>query len=138
MKTSTSPQSLDVIAVVALEAHLDREALPAFDGGGDILAAQAGLDDVEHGLGAQAVAGHRHAIHLDVEVGLALGARGGDAGGAGDFARILLHLEGLLLQGLEVVAENLHAHLGADAGAQHQDAAFDRVEKARHVARAPG
>ena len=86
-------------------------------------------------LRAQAVAGHGHAVHFDVEVGLALQPRRRHAGRAGDLADDLLHLERLLLQGVEVVAENLHAHLRPDAGAQHQDAAFDGMQEARHVAR---
>ena len=40
----------------------------------------------------------------------------------------------LRLQGVEVVAEDFHADLGADAGAEHEDAVFDRLEEAGDVA----
>ena len=38
------------------------------------------------------------------------------------------------LQRVEIVAEDLHADLRADAGAEHEDAVLDRLEKAGHVA----
>ena len=45
-----------------------------------------------------------------------------------------LDLERLLLQRVEIVAEDLDADLRADAGADHQDAVFNRLQKAGHVA----
>ena len=102
----------------------------------DVLAADAGLDDVEHVLRAQAVARHGLAVHLDLEVRLALHARGRDAGRAGNLAHDALDLERLLLQRVEIVAENLHADLRADAGAEHEDAVLDRLEESRARSRA--
>ena len=36
-------EPLDVVALVAFEAHLNREPLAAFDGGGEILPAKSGF-----------------------------------------------------------------------------------------------
>ena len=40
-----------------------------------------------------------------------------------------------MLEGVQVVAKNLDPDLGADASAGHEDAVFDRLEKAGHIAR---
>jgi hypothetical protein len=70
----------------------------------------------------------------DLEVGLALHARGGDADRAGDFAHDAFQVKGLALEGVEVVAEDFDADLRADAGGEHENAVFDGLQKTGHVA----
>ena len=53
---------------------------------------------------------------------------------AAHLAHDFLRLESPVLQCVEIVAEELHAELGPDAGGKHQNAALDRLEKARHAA----
>jgi hypothetical protein len=64
----------DVIAFAAFDADLDGEALAALDGGADVLAADGDFHGIQHILGAESVARHGEAIHLDVEIGFALHA----------------------------------------------------------------
>ena len=83
---------------------------------------------------AQPVAPEQLAPDLDLQVGLALHPGRRDAGRPLDPVDHPLDLEGLLLQGVEVVAEDLDPDLGADAGAGHEDAVLDGLEEAGHIA----
>jgi len=76
---------------------------------------------------------HRHAVSLNVEIRLALRARRGDADRAGNRAHDALDRERLLLQFVQIVAENLDAHLRADAGADHQNPVFNRLQKTGNI-----
>ena len=124
----------NVVAFAALQADLDRNPLAPGNRGGNIFAADAGFDQIQNVLRAQAVARHRHAVHLDVEIRLALRARRGDADRAGNFPHDALDLERLLLQRVQIVAKNLDADLRADAGADHQNAVLNRLQKSGDVA----
>ena len=61
-------------------------------------------------------------------------AAGRDAHRPGHALHDALDFKGLFLQRVEVVAENLHAELRANARAEHQDAVFDRLEETGNVA----
>ena len=128
-------QPVDVAAVRLLQAHLDGPALAALDGGADGGPADAGLHLAEDVLDAQTVAPEQFAADLDLQVGLALDPGGGDPGGPLHLVDHPLDLEGLGLEGVEVVAEDLDPDLGADAGAGHQDAVLDGLEESGHIAR---
>ena len=91
------------------------------------------MDDVEHVLRAQTVMRHRRTVQFNVQVRLALHARRRHADGAGNFPHDALDLESLLLKGVQIVAENLDAHLGADAGADHQNPVLDRLQETGNV-----
>src|SRR6185503_6758233 len=113
-------QSLKVVAFVAGQAHLDGKPRAAFDGRGQVAATETRFDDIEQILRADAESSHRHAVHFDFEIRLALDAAWRDPGRAGHAAHNALDLERLLLQRVKVVTENLHAELRADSCTQHQ------------------
>ena len=82
-------------------------------GGG---AADGGLHhrvDVTH---VQAVARQLVAIGSDGQAGLAQFTHHGDLGNAGNLVEDVLHLSGLLLQRLQVLAENLHGQSALESG----------------------
>ncbi len=62
--TRTSPSCCDVVAKVASVANAHGEALTAFDGGGEVLAADRGLDHVFDVSDVDAVAGSGGAVDV--------------------------------------------------------------------------
>ncbi len=126
-------QPLNFAAFVLLKSHLDGKAFTALDGGGDVFAAEAGLDDIQDVPSPQPVARHGGSIDFDFQVGLVLVAGGGHTGGAGDSPEDFRRLQGLFLKRVQVVPEDFDAHLGADACAQHQDPALDRMQESRNI-----
>jgi hypothetical protein len=125
---------VDVLAVGLLQPDGQGPAFAALERGADGGAAEAGLDVGIDLLDAQPVACEVGAADGDLEVGFALHTGRRDAGGALDARDDALDFEGLLLERVEVVAVDLHADLGADAGARHQDPVLDGLEEAGHVA----
>ena len=85
-------ECVEVFAEIPRVADADRVALAAFDGRGDGLSADGGLDDVVHIADAQAVARGRFAVHVEVEEVAAGGALGEDAAGVGKIAERFLDL----------------------------------------------
>ena len=118
---------VEVFAFAALEPHLDRIARASFDGGCDILPAEAGFDGVEHILSLQAVARHGFAISFDLEKRLALHAAWRDAGRAGNQLTMRSTSKALFCKRVEIVAENFHAELRANAGARSSECGFQSV-----------
>ena len=108
-------------------------ALATLDGGGDGRAADAGFDITENVAHAQAVAAHDVAFDGDFEIGFSERARRRDAGGAGDGRDDAGDFKGLGLECVQVVTEEFDADLRANAGARHQDAVLDGLEKAGNV-----
>ncbi len=96
------------------------------------------FDQVEHGLGRDAVAGDLVLLDLDLQHRLAGDLLDGDVGGAVNRVQHRFDLGGLLDQHVEVVAEELDAHVGAHAGDHFVDPHFDRLREGeflpRHVA----
>ena len=114
-------------AVLGRVPHPHREALAALDGQGEVRLADRGLDDVLDGADRDPVARRRLPVHPDVEVGGARHLLGVDVGGPRNRAQHLRHGPRPFLEHLQVVAEDLHADLGADAGRQHVDPVDDRL-----------
>ena len=103
------------------------EPLAPFDGQGEIGLPDRRLDDVLNGAHRDAIARCRLAIDLDVEVRGARDLLGIHIRGAGNLPQHLGHRPGALLECGQVVTEDLHAHLGADACRQHVDPVDDRL-----------
>ena len=89
---------LRVLAEVARIADAHREALAAFDGGGEVLAADRGFDRVFYVGDVQAVAICGGAVDGHFEIGRAGGALGVEIGRAGNLSYDLLDLLRLLLR----------------------------------------
>src|SRR5262249_2330330 len=73
-------------------------------------------------------------IDLDFEIRFALQTARRHTDGPGHVSYDTFQFEGLLLQSLEVVAEDLHAELRADARAEHQDPVLDGLQEPGHIA----
>ena len=91
-------EALDIVAFAALQPDLDGNPLAPGNRCGNIVAADATLDQIQNILRAQAVTRHRRAIHLDVEIRLAFRARRGHADRAGNLTDDAFDLERLFLQ----------------------------------------
>ena len=124
----------DVLAFVARETKLDRISRATFDGGADVEATKPDLNDVHEISDAQPITGERQAIGQNLHVRLTLRSRGGHTHGAGHLTHEVLDLEGDLLNGFEIGAKDLNAHLGPNSGAEHQNPVLDRLQKSWHVA----
>lgn len=126
-------ETFDVLALVALESDLNGEPFAAIDDGSDVEAADAGFDGFEDVPCGDSGTGGPGAIDLDFEVGFALDAGGGDPGGPGHIPEDAFGFERPVLEGFEVVAEEFHTELGADAGGDHQHPVFDGLKKSGGV-----
>ena len=116
----------EVVAQFAAVADVHRVSLQALDGGGDVHAADRGLDHVLHVADGQAVARDRVAVDGEVQIVAAHDALGVDAEGAGDVAHHRLDLLAELLEDVEVGTAELDADRRLDAGGKHVDAGLDR------------
>ena len=125
--TGTFPSASRVRGGLVVEAHGEREAALALEHGPHDLPGPGGLDGVEHVAHRDAVAGAAVAVDADADHRQArrlLELHVGRAGDAGHDPRDLL---ALLAQRVEVVAEELDPHVGADAGDQLVEAHLDRL-----------
>ena len=94
--TRTFRELLRVLAEVARIADADGKTLAAFDGGGEVLAADRGFDRVLHVADVESVAVGGGAVDGHFQIRCAGGAFGIEVGCAGDLAHDLLDLVGLL------------------------------------------
>jgi len=115
-------------------ADANRVALPALDGLHDVHAADGDFDDILHVADADAVAGDSVAVDFKLEIRLADDPVGHDVGRAGNLLEQLLNLQTDALDFLQVAPVNLHAHHGAKAGLQHDEARLDRLQECRQHA----
>ncbi len=95
------------VAKVASVANADGEALTSFDGGGEDLAADRGLDHVFDVSDVDAVTGSGGAVDVHLEIRCASNAFGIEIAGAWDGTQDALNLFGLLLDDLEVGPKTL-------------------------------
>ena len=119
-------QRLRVGAILGPVADAHRESRPAFDGGGQHGLADRDLDHLLHRADADPVAGGGRTIDGDVQVLTAGDLLGIDVAGARNGTDGVSHLARQGLERRQVGAEDLDAHLRADAGGQHVDPVDDR------------
>ena len=126
-------QCLDRVTQLPLITHPHRIALPAFDRGGDRFPANRHFDHILHLLQADAVAGNRFAIDLDLQVGLAddpVGQHRRRFDG-GQLLQQGLDPQSDRLDGLQVRSLDLDPHRSAHAALQHHDPGGDRLQLRR-------
>src|SRR5205823_10983585 len=109
---------LGIVPEIPSVAHLDRVALPAFDGGGDLLAPQRETDHLLRVTGRQAVARESIGVGPDVQIAPAERTLGVDTGGAGERREHAFDILADPLNGLEVGTEDLHRQRRPRAGRQ--------------------
>ncbi len=126
-------QCLNVATFSALQAKLDGIAGAALDGRADIEPADADFHHIHHVANAQSVTREGQTIGQHFNVGFALHPGCGHPHGPGNRSYNFLDAVRHLLNGIEIVAENLDPDLGANAGAKHEQAVLDGLEKTRHV-----
>ena len=119
-------EGLRIRAIRVRIAHAHRKALPPFDGRGQRRFADGVRDHVLDVTDADAIACGGRPVDLDVQVLAAGHLLGIDVAGARDLPDDVRDLPRQPLERPEIVAEQLHADLGADAGRQHVDAVDDR------------
>ncbi len=107
---------LRVLAEVARIANAHREALPAFNGGGQVLSAHRGFDCVLDIGDIQSVAVRGGAIDGHLQIGRARSALGIEIDGAWNLRHNFLDLFGLGFNHAQIGTKDLDANLRADAG----------------------
>ena len=117
---------IDVVPQLPRVAHIDWVALPALDGAGDVHAADGRLDHLLDLAHRQAVAGDGVAPDIDIHEKPSGHPLGVDAARAGHRLQETFDPNAQVLDGIQIGPENLDAHRGADAGAEHVDPGADR------------
>ena len=113
-------------------ADSDRDALPSVDGclkGGSTNGCFDGVVDLGRG---DTVAGSVITAHGDVQIGCSRNTLGIDICRAGDLLQDPLHLQRKSFQLLEFGPEDLHGNLTPDAGIEHENPAFNGLQKGRN------
>ena len=118
---------LRVLAEIARIANAHREALPAFDRGGQVLSADCGFNCVLDIGDIQAVSVRGGAIDGHLQIRRARCALGIEIDGAWNLRHNLLDLFRLGLNHAKIGTKDLDADLCADAGREHVDAIANRL-----------
>src|ERR1700722_1909105 len=121
------PKLVGVMAKIRGIPHPHGESLATINRGCEVLAANRSLDHVLYVAYVDSVASGGFAIYFDFQI-----RRTGDALGiqirdARNRTQSTLDFSFLLLDGREIVAEDLHSDLRADPGRKHVDAGADRL-----------
>ena len=131
-----SLQRVDIAAVVAQVADVDRVPFAPLDRGRDRFAADRGHQYVIGIIHGQSVACQLIAFEIEVEEVAAGRPLGKHAGRTGDVLQGHLDLFANLFDFAQVGAEHLDAERRAHAGGQHVDAGLDRhgpgIRRSRH------
>ena len=119
-------EGVEITAEIAVIADVDRIALEALNGLGDRHAAHRGLNDLLDIADVDAVAGRLQAVDLDIEIVAADHPLGDGREGPRHGPHHGLDLLADAAQSRQIVAHDLDADRGLDAGREHIDAGLDR------------
>ena len=127
-------QGCQTVAKVLGQAHVDGEAAPPFHGVGHGRAADGGFHYLVHLVHGQAVAGQLRAVEVNLQILAAGDGVHVQILHAGHAVQRRPHPLRHLVDGVELLAVHFHAHVGANAGAEHVDAVDDGLGPAVHHA----